>query len=94
MSAQLSLPILWFCCLHGTVWSHGFPFVRAQIVFGPLGLLVGGTIAFLRDLADLFSRKSVPVLVGLEMLGYRQKSYLRDFNFNIEDVFLIALSTS
>ena len=60
----------------------------------PLGLLVGGTIGFLRDLAELFSRKAVPVLVGLEVLGFRQKPYLRDSNFNIEDVFLIDLSTS
>ena len=56
--------------------------------------MVGGTIGFLRDLAELFSRKAVPVLVGLEVLGYRQKPYLRDSNFNIEDVFLIDLSTS
>ena len=56
--------------------------------------MVLGTIGFLRDLAELFSRKAVLVLVGLEVLGYRQKSYLRDPNSNFEDVLLIALSTS
>ena len=39
--------------------------------------MVGGTIGFLRDLAELFSRKAVLVLVGLKVLEYRQKSELK-----------------
>ena len=50
-----------------------------------------GELGFLRDLAELFSRKAVLVLVGLEVLEYRQKSELRDPDFNIGDVFLNCL---